>query len=184
MVLRIKDAMVKHLKYLSYVMRHKWFVFVECCKLGIPFVGIVHDISKLRPSEWFPYTETFYGVKIKNCYDCIRVLGNQCGVNGSGIDLGRCAPECKDFATSAYSLAWLKHQHRNPHHWQHWILTQDEDEPIILEMPIRHRKEMLADWRGAGRAQGFGDNTKAWYEDHKHDMVLGLFTRQWIEKNI
>ena len=27
--------MNKHWRYFSYVLRHKWFVFVECCKLGV-----------------------------------------------------------------------------------------------------------------------------------------------------
>lgn len=177
--------LLKHLKYLSYVVRHKWFVFVESCKLGIPLAGLTHDLSKFRPSEWFPYVETFYGTAKRNCHDCVRSMGNLCGVNGSGIVFGWvAAPQCKDFSHNQYALAWLKHQHRNPHHWQYWILTQDEDKPVILEMPMRYRKEMLADWRGAGKAQGFGDNTKAWYETHKHDIVLGLFTREWIENNI
>jgi len=175
---------MKHLKYLSYVLRHKWFVFLECCKLGIPITGLLHDMSKFLPSEWFPYVETFYGIKVKNCYDCARVIGNQCDVNGSGIDLGYCAPSCKDFSSQAYSVAWLKHQHRNPHHWQYWVLTQDDDLPIVLEMPLRYRKEMLADWRGAGQAQGFGDNTKTWYGTHKNKMSLQVETRGWIEKRI
>lgn len=31
--------MKPHLQYLWYVLRHKWFVFVECCSLGIPLQG-------------------------------------------------------------------------------------------------------------------------------------------------
>lgn len=29
--------MKTHLRYLWYVLRHKWFVFVECVRLGIPY---------------------------------------------------------------------------------------------------------------------------------------------------
>lgn len=175
---------MKHFKYLSYVVRHKWYVFLECCKLGIPIAGLFHDMSKFLPSEWFAYVETFYGTKIHNCYDCILIWGNQCSVNGSGIGDGEQAARCKDFATPAFNLAWLKHQHRNSHHWQYWMLTQDDDAPLVLEMPLRYRKEMLADWRGASRAQGFGGNTKKWYESHRAKMSLQVCTQGWIEKNI
>ncbi len=52
--------MKPYLSYLIYVIRHKWFVFLECCKLGIFWMGIVHDWSKLLPAEWFPYARAFY----------------------------------------------------------------------------------------------------------------------------
>ncbi len=53
--------MLKYFKYLSYIIRHKWFVLIECCKMDIVWLGIIHDWSKLRPSEFFPYAEYFYG---------------------------------------------------------------------------------------------------------------------------
>ena len=45
----------KILTYLSYLLRHKWFVFIECCKQGIFWRGLVHDCSKFLPDEFFPY---------------------------------------------------------------------------------------------------------------------------------
>lgn len=53
--------MLKHLLYAKYILRHKWFVLVECAKRGIWWRGLMHDMSKLRPSEWGPYAEFFYG---------------------------------------------------------------------------------------------------------------------------
>lgn len=41
---------MKTFKYLSYIIRHKWFVFIAACKLGIPWRGITHDLSKLMPA--------------------------------------------------------------------------------------------------------------------------------------
>ena len=90
---------MKHLKYLSYVVRHRWFVFVECVKLGVIWRGLVHDLSKFLPDEWFPYASYFY--------DPAPDGGHR--------------PRQKE----AFDLAWLKHQHRNPHHWQYWILRED-----------------------------------------------------------
>jgi len=50
-----------------------------------------------------------------------------------------------DFAT-----AWLKHQNRNPHHWEYWIQRGSKTGP--LPMPEWAVREMIADWLAACRA--------------------------------
>ena len=55
------SQMNKHLRYLKYVLKHKWYVFVWCRRYGIPLAGIVHDLSKFSPKEWSPYVNYFYG---------------------------------------------------------------------------------------------------------------------------
>jgi len=122
---------MKHLRCLSYLLRHRWFVFVECLKMGIVWRGLTHDLSKFLPSEWFPYVEFFMGPR---------------GVEAGG--------EVPPEVSQAFNVAWLKHQHRNPHHWQHWRLREDDGETKLLPMPLEYIQEMLADWRGAARAQG------------------------------
>lgn len=47
-----------------------------------------------------------------------------------------------------------------------------------------YAKEMLADWQGAGRAQGHGDNTLGWYAKNRDKMLLHPETRAWIEQQI
>lgn len=154
---------MKHFKYLKYLLKHKWYVFKEACRLGIPWRGLVHDLSKLRPREWFPYAEYFYGDR-----SCITI-----SVTSTSI---------KDDRKEAFDLAWLQHQHSNPHHWQYWILREDSGETKILEMPDAYRKEMLADWIGAGKAiLGNTADTKGWYLRNKDKILLGEETRGWIE---
>ena len=53
--------MLKYFRYLWYVIRHKYYVLLECCRLGITWLGIWHDWSKLRVSEFIPYARRFYG---------------------------------------------------------------------------------------------------------------------------
>ena len=50
-------------KYLKYVCRHKWYVFLECLKIMQPWHGVVHDLSKFLPSEFIPYAKHFYSGK-------------------------------------------------------------------------------------------------------------------------
>ena len=44
--------MKKYCKYFKTIATHKWYVFIECCKLGIVMRGIMHDLSKLSPYEF------------------------------------------------------------------------------------------------------------------------------------
>lgn len=158
---------MKHLKYLSYVLRHKWFVFLECCKNGIPILGLLHDWSKFRPSEWNPYADHFYG-------------------KGTGIKTGRDETgyyKAGDTGDLAFDFAWLLHQKRNKHHWQYWFLPEDDGGFVLFELPLKYAKEMLCDWKGAGMAQGTPD-TKKWYEKNKEKIQLHEKTRLWIEVQI
>ena len=55
-----------------------------------------HDKSKTKPDEYGAYDKYFYG---KN----------------------RSYQVVQDF-----NYAWLRHIHRNPHHWQYWVLINDD----------------------------------------------------------
>lgn len=52
-----------HIKYLIYLLKHKWFVFIECFRLGILWRGVTHDLSKFSILEWLPYANKFFGRK-------------------------------------------------------------------------------------------------------------------------
>jgi len=157
----------KFMTYSSYVIRHKWYVFLECYKQGIPIQGIIHDISKLLPSEFIPYMHHFGG-----------------GIKQGRDKTGYYKPT--DTGDHAFDYAWFLHQKRNAHHWQYWTTPRDFGDPNpvkILEIPIKYRKEMVADWRGAGRAQGTPDVRK-WYAKNAQKLQLGPETRKWVEKEI
>lgn len=145
-----------HLQYLNYVLRHKWFVFLECCKLGICWLGIFHDLSRFRPSEWFPY-----------------VASQPYSKNNKPVKI-----------TEAFELAWNDHQHRNKHHWEYWVhFDYHNHEMRILPIPDKYRRELLADWRGASRAKGFNSVTD-WYSKDGQQLKLHPDTREWIEAQL
>ena len=39
--------------HLHTVNKHRFKVFVLCCKVGIPWQGLIHDLSKYNPQEFF-----------------------------------------------------------------------------------------------------------------------------------
>lgn len=163
--------MKAYLKYIWYILRHKWYVFLECVKLGIIWRGIIHDWHKLLPSEFFPYAKYFYmdwpkWIVLKHISPNFPYKDTEEGVK------------------EQFNLAWLLHQKRAPHHWQFWILRKDDGTYKTFPMPDVFRKEMLADWRGAGRAINGVDETKGWYIKNRDKMELHPQTRELIEKEL
>ena len=161
----------KHWQYLGYILRHKYFVFIECCRIGmnqrdflaLAWRGIWHDWTKLLPSEWYAYVEHFYGewkdyLNPKEDFLCPRAILN-------------------DFDT-----AWMNHIHRSQHHWQHWILYKDNGSIEVRDMPKRCVLEMVADWHGAGMAITGKKNTLIWYKKSKDKMTLSKNTRELVER--
>jgi hypothetical protein len=49
-----------HIKYADYLLKHRWYVFVECLKVGLLWRGLIHDWTKFLPGEWKAYAEFFY----------------------------------------------------------------------------------------------------------------------------
>lgn len=161
-----------YFKYLKYVLRHKWYVFIECCKLGIPIRGILHDLSKFRPSEFIPYARYFYGKWMKEAewHGDVRNY-----VPWKYTEMG---------VKAAFDKAWLLHQKRNPHHWQFWILKYDSDGIKILAMPDKYRKEMIADWIGAGLAITGKRDIHGWYSKNQNKIILHPLTRDWVNNEV
>ncbi len=146
--------MKAHFGYLRYVLRHKWFVFLGCLKTGAPlWRAIIHDLSKFTPAEWGAYVERFYG--------------------------GRNSQLSKDNDTFAFHLAWRHHWTHNPHHWEYWAIF-DADDQQPKPMPEHFVREMVADWYGAGMAQG-KHNIAGWYAKNKHRMVLHPDTAKRVD---
>jgi len=151
---------MKYIKYFTYVLRHKWFVFWACWKYGLIWQGIIHDLSKFLPDEAIPYANFFYsGDRRKDSFYTPK-RGNE-----------------------EFNLAWLKHQHRNPHHWQYYVLQEDSGAVFPLKIPDKYVKEMLCDWIGAGRASGHND-VLSWYVTNRNKMVLHVDSRAWIEREL
>ncbi|MCM1237572.1 MAG: DUF5662 family protein [Ruminococcus flavefaciens] len=116
--------------------------------------GYAHDQSKSEPDEYEAYDAYFYGNN-------------------------------KSFAVvQEYRKAWLLHLHRNPHHWQHWILINDDPKEgeILIEMPINYILEMICDWWAFSWSKGNLTEIFKWYDEHKNYMKLNPNTRKKIEE--
>jgi len=162
--------MTPHLKYLKYLLRHKWYVFVAGCRTKAPLWRlIIHDWSKFLLSEWNPYVDYFYRDNTGEGSAAIMKYG-----------LAEMAPY-GFFTEDRFNIAWNLHQKRNRHHWQFWVLTQDCGGRFPLPIPDSYIREMVADWAGAGRAITGKWEVCKWYAKHKHDIVLRMEVRECVE---
>lgn len=82
-----------------------------------------------------------------------------------------------------FNRAWLRHIHMNPHHWQHWVLINDEPKEgeIILEMPYDYIIEMICDWWTFSWSSGNLFEIFDWYDGHSAYMKLAPNTRKTVE---
>ena len=80
-----------------------------------------------------------------------------------------------------FDYAWLHHIHNNPHHWQHWVLVNDDDGTKALEMPVPYVFEMIADWWSFSWKKGNLYEIFEWYDSHKKNMILHKNTKKLVE---
>lgn len=145
--------------HLKTVCRHKWYVFFYCCKAGIPFQGLLHDLSKFSPVEFFESVKYYQGTY-------------------SPIDA------CKE--ENGWSAAWLHHKGRNKHHYQYWVDDFDHGGKA-LDMPLKYKKEMICDFMGAGHAymgKKFSYEAESkWWENKKAscDLLMHPATIKFID---
>lgn len=135
----IHIPMRAHLKYASYVARHKWWVLVAGFRVGPgrwwrwpAWIArlLVHDWSKLLPSEWRPYALYFNGESKESFV--ARHWASWCSAGCvpsiAEVYAGADWEHQRELRQQAFDRAWLLHQHRQPHHWQFWLLLNDSSE--------------------------------------------------------
>lgn len=150
--------MKRNLKYASYIIRHKGFVFVAGLKTGAPIWRlIIHDWSKMTRAEWTPYVNSFYGPQ----------------------------PRTKE-VKRAFMEAWHHHVKYNPHHWNHWLWYGPDLEKTPVEMPEHFCREMVADWASAGRTITGKWEVASWYTEQKKQNKIQLHpeTQKLVEELI
>ncbi|GAA0343966.1 hypothetical protein GCM10008967_38010 [Bacillus carboniphilus] len=135
-------------KNLLYIFNHKLNVLVECWKAGLYIQGITHDLSKFSPKEFFPYAKKFFKEGELSKEDQLK-----------------------------WQYAWLHHQQKNKHHWEHWVVNPKTKE--ALPMPRKYLIEMVCDWRSFSRK--WGRKVKNRTLDLSDSIILHPDTRKELE---
>ena len=152
--MKIIKAFFGHLKT---VLIHKYWVFIYCCKLSIPWQGIMHDMSKFSWTEFSESVKYYQG--------------------------GKASPIPVVKAALGYSKAWQHHKGRNKHHYEYWTDNYDKGTTYI-EMPEKYVRELVADWFAAGRTYNGKeftiDDELKWWNDCKDSKFIHPNTKKRI----
>lgn len=115
--------MGKYIKHFLTIVKHRYYVRKFCFKCGYPMRGILHDLSKYSPTEFFTSARYFQGTS---------------------------SPINAEKAEKGYSIAWQHHKGHNPHHWEYWIDNVGTYENKPIKIPFKYVVEMICDWLSAG----------------------------------
>ena len=116
--------MQKLFKHIKTIMTHRKYVRKMCFKMGIPWRGLVHDLSKYSIAE-LRIAKYYTGTKSPH-----QVCREQIG----------------------YSPSWNHHYHVNKHHFQFWWDEDENGKIIPAKMPYKYVIESLCDMVGASKA--------------------------------
>ncbi len=144
-----------YLKFLWTLLKHKWYVLKAGRLTGVPFWRLlIHDWNKFTLSEFGRYARNFQG------------------------DYSA-SPNDRERVTQEFTLAWLHHENRNPHHHGYWIPRTGKSAGKPLPMPAIQVREMIADFMGASKAYTDSWDIAVWFNEngpnmHLHDETFGI----------
>lgn len=106
--------------HLSTINKHKMLVMKHCFKAGLYKQGLLHDMSKYAPVEFFAGVKYYQGYR---------------------------SPNAAQKENIGYSAAWLHHKGRNKHHMEYWIdYSMNSNEGMVgMKMPEKYVAEMFCD---------------------------------------
>ena len=88
-----------------------------CFKAGLIKRGLLHDLSKYSPSEFWAGAKYYQGNR---------------------------SPQAREREVLGYSAAWLHHKGRNKHHFEYWTDFAD-GRRVYVKMPAQYFAEMVCD---------------------------------------
>jgi pyrroloquinoline quinone (PQQ) biosynthesis protein C len=130
------SVMRKLIGHFRTITKHRHLVMAHCFEAGIPWRGLLHDLSKYSPSEFFP------GVKYYS---------------------GKRSPTADERKEKGFSKAWMHHKGRNKHHYEYWTdYSLEEKKYVPIKMPLVYVIEMFCDRVAASKVYMKKDYT----DDH------------------
>ena len=152
---------VNIIRHFITITEHKLLVMCHCFQVGLYRQGLLHDLSKYSPEEFFTGVRFYQGNRSPNAAER-EILG--------------------------FSKAWLHHKGRNKHHYEYWIdISKNKEEGLVgNKMPLRYVIEMVMDRIAACKVYRGKDYTDgaAWeyYEKTRKYVTMHPETRALLER--
>ncbi|MGN0299069.1 MAG: DUF5662 family protein [Lachnospiraceae bacterium] len=152
---------MRPIAHFKTITEHKKLVMQYCFRAGLYYQGIMHDMSKYSPTEFWVGAKYYQGYRSPN--------------NAEREDRG-------------YSAAWLHHKGRNKHHLEYWIDYSIEADGKMagMKMPEKYVVEMFCDRVAASRIylkDQYHDGASWEYFDRSRDhYIIHPDTAKLLEK--
>jgi len=143
------------------VTKHRLLVMENCFRVGLYRQGVLHDLSKYSPEEFWTGVRYYQGNR---------------------------SPNAAEREKYGFSKAWLHHKGRNKHHFEYWIdFSVNKEEGLVgHKMPVNYVVEMVMDRIAACKVYKGKDYTDKsaleYYERESRVIVLHPETRALLEK--
>lgn len=170
--------------YDNYIVQHK------ACVIRA-FKWIIQNISTKNLDHIFPNLPSIEDVMIQlNSHDASKFSQKEYNAYDNYFYGEKTDDVKKDF-----DYAWLNHIHMNPHHWQHWILKEDDSLATdtymtikCLEIPDNYILEMICDWWSFSWKNYIKSHNKNdlyevfnWYDNHRDKIAIHYRSREKVE---
>ena len=114
---------MKAWQHFKTITRHKLLVMDGCFRVGLFRQGLLHDLSKYAPAEFWIGARYYQGDR---------------------------SPNAAERAEKGYSEAWMHHKGRNRHHYEYWTdMSRETGRYESIPMPRKYLVEMVMDRRAA-----------------------------------
>ena len=113
------SSVIRAIKHFRTITKHRHQVIKNCFRAGIPFRGLLHDLSKYGITEFSKGIKYYQGTR---------------------------SPNEGEREAYGYSLAWIHHKGINKHHFEHWTDYDYVTKQIVpIKMPRKYVAEMFCD---------------------------------------
>lgn len=110
---------MKAWQHFKTITHHRWLVRKGCFQVGLYWQGLVHDLSKYSPTEFWV---------------------------GARLWTGQRSPNNAERDEKGYSESWMHHKGRNKHHYEYWTdLSLATKCYESVPMPRKYLAEMIMD---------------------------------------
>lgn len=136
-------------KHFKTITKHRLLVCRHCFQVGLYWRGLVHDLSKYSPTEFWAGAKYYQGTR---------------------------SPNAAEREEKGYSRAWMHHKGRNKHHYEYWTdLNLQTYTYQAVQMPAVYLVEMTMDRIAACKTYlgaKYYNGAALDYLEHAHETPL------------
>lgn len=147
------------LKHFHTVNKHRFHVFINACKVGIPLQGLKHDLSKYTFKEF---------------------------INSAKYYNGHYSPIANErISEGLYSTIFNHHTNLNKHHYEYYVDFYKGD-IVLIKMPFKYSLEYVIDMISASQTylgkKFKKDEPLKFFEKYENTTLMHSMSMEYIKK--